>query len=321
MSKKIVIAKESFDNYVDKVREVAEPYGYTVVYEPRPLETGKHLADAEIVMGLGRKILDGTTEELKWVHAQSAGVDWYLNSPYRPKHDVILTNSAGGFGVGVAEHAIMMLLEVLRLNNDYQECVKKRIFRYDLPVRSIKDLDITILGTGDLGKCIAKRLRGFEPARITGVNVRGLDPEGLFDRIVTIDNVDSILPETQTIILCMPGTPETKGFIDARRLSMMRSDAVLVNVGRGNAIVQADLIEALTNGTISGAALDVFEKEPLKEDDPIYDCPNLVMTPHVSGSIIMEHTLKRTCEIFCEELANYLEGRPMGHIVDPDKGY
>ena len=150
MSKKIVIAKESFDNYVDKVREVAEPYGYTVVYEPRPLETGKHLADAEIVMGLGRKILDGTTEELKWVHAQSAGVDWYLNSPYRPKHDVILTNSAGGFGVGVAEHAVMMLLEVLRLNNDYQECVRKRIFRYDLPVRSIKDLDITILGTGDL---------------------------------------------------------------------------------------------------------------------------------------------------------------------------
>lgn len=321
MSKKIVVAKESFADYIDKIREIAEPHGYTVIYEPSPLETGKHLADAEIVMGLGRKILDVTTEELKWVHAQSAGVDWYLNSPYRPKHDVILTNSAGCFGVGVAEHAVMMLLEVLRLNNDYQECVRNRIFRYDLPVRSIKDSDVTILGTGNLGRSIAKRLRGFEPSRITGVNVRGLNPEGLFDRIVKIDDVDSVLSETQVVILCMPGTPETKGFIDARRLAVMRSDAVIVNVGRGNAIVQADLINALKNGAISGAALDVFEKEPLKDDDPIYDCPNLVMTPHVSGSIIMEYTLKKTCEIFCEELANYLEGRPMGHIVDQELGY
>lgn len=321
MSKKIVVAKESFADYIDKIREIAEPHGYTVVYEPRPLETGKHLADAEIVMGLGRKILDGTTEELKWVHAQSAGVDWYLNSPYRPKHEVILTNSAGGFGVGVSEHAVMMLLEVLRLNNEYQEFVRQRIFRYDLKVRSIKDLDVTILGTGDLGRNIAKRLRGFEPARITGVNVRGQNPEGLFDRIVKIGDVDSVLPETQALILCMPGTPETKGFIDARRLALLPGDAVLVNVGRGNAVVQTDLIEALTQGTISGAALDVFETEPLKEDDPIYDCPNLVMTPHVSGSIILEHTLKMTCEIFCEELKNYLEGRPMGHIVDQEKGY
>ena len=321
MAKKIVIAKESFDRYIPPIRELAKKYGYEVVYEPEPLKVGPHLPDAEVVMGLGRKILDGTTEQLKWVAAQSAGIDWYLHSPYRPKHEVILTNMAGGFGVGVSEHAVMMLLEVLRLQPQYQDFVRKRIFRYDLKVRSIKGMKITVLGTGDLGNSVTKRLRGFEPESITGVNMSGRNPEGLYDRIVKQEDVDTILPESQVLILCLPGTPETKGFIDSRRIAMLPKDGVIVNVGRGNAIVQADLIDALEREVISGAALDVFEKEPLKEDDPIYDCPNLVMTPHVSGSIVMEETLKRTFELFYENLENYFEGRPLNNLVDPAKGY
>ena len=321
MAKKIVVAKESFHEYIPRIREVAEKHGYEVIYEPEPLKVAPHLPDAEVVMGLGRKILDGTTEELKWVAAQSAGVDWYLKSPYRPKHEVILTNMAGGFGVGVSEHAVMMLLEVLRKQPEYQEFVNNRIFRYDLKVRSIKESRISILGTGDLGNQTAKRLRAFEPESITGVNVSGRNPDGLYDKIVTQDNVDIILPNTQILILCLPGTKETKGFIDARRIALLPSDAIIVNVGRGNAIVQTDLIDALKNGVISGAALDVFEREPLKEDDPIYDCPNLVMTPHCSGSIVMDYTLKRTCELFCENLDNYLNGRPMNNVVDQKKGY
>ena len=321
MAKKIVIAKESFDEYIPPIRELAAKYGYEVVYEPEPLKVAPNLPDAEVVMGLGRKILDGTTEELKWVAAQSSGIDWYLKSPYRPKHEVTLTNMAGGFGVGVSEHAVMMLLEVLRLQPQYQDFVRKRIFRYDLNVRSIKGTKITVLGTGDLGNSVAKRLRGFEPESITGVNMSGRNPEGLYDRIVKQEDADSILPETQVVILCLPGTPETKGFIDSRRIAMLPRDAVIVNVGRGNAIVQADLIDALKREVISGAALDVFEKEPLKEDDPIYDCPNLVMTPHVSGSIVMEETLKRTFELFYENLENYFEGRPLNNVVDPAKGY
>jgi phosphoglycerate dehydrogenase-like enzyme len=321
MGKKIVITKENFTPYLDKVRELAEPFGYEVVYETEPLKVGQYLPDAEIILGFGRKVLDGATENLKWVCSQAAGVDWFLKSPYRPEHEVILTNCSGAFGAAVAEHAVMMLLEILRLQPDYQKLVSERIFRYDLDVRSIIDLPVTILGTGDLGCQIAKRLRGFEPACITGVNISGRNPDGLFDRIVTQDRVDEMLPETGALIMCLPGTPETKGFMDAHRLALLPREAVLVNVGRGNAIVQSDLIKALTDGTISYAALDVFEKEPLKEDDPIYECPNLLMTPHASGSIQMAHTVRRTFEIFYENLDNYLHGRPMFNVVDQERGY
>ena len=321
MGKKIVITKENFWNYLPKVREVADKYGYEVVYEPEPLKVAPHLPDAEIVMGLGRKILDGTTEELKWVAAQSAGVDWYFRSPYRPKHEVLLTNMAGAFGSGVAENTIMILLEVLRRQPEYQQFVKDRIFRYDLYTRSIEDSRITIAGTGDLGTSVAKRLRAFCPESITGVNVRGTNPENAYDKIITQENIDEVLPETDILILCLPGVPATKGFIDARRLALMPENAVIVNSGRGNAIVQADLIDALTKGTISGAALDVFEKEPLKPDDPIYDCPNLVMTPHSGGSIIADVTIKNTCRMFCENLENYFNGRPLNNLVDQQKGY
>ena len=321
MGKKIVITKENFEPYLDKVRGLAEPFGYEVVYETEPLKVGKHLKDAEIVLGFGRKVLDGATENLKWVCSQAAGVDWFLKSPYRPKHDVILTNCSGAFGVAVAEHAVMMLLEILRKQPAYQKLVSERVFRYDLDVRSIIDLPITILGTGDLGCETAKRLRAFEPASITGVNVKGRNPDGLFDRVVTQDRVEEVLPETGALIMCLPGTPETKGFMDAARLSLLPREAVLVNVGRGNAIVQTDLIKALTDGTISYAALDVYEKEPLKADDPVYDCPNLLMTPHASGSIQMPYTVRRTFEIFCEKLDNYLHGRQLFNVVDQRRGY
>lgn len=321
MPKNIVITKERFDKYIEPLRQLAEPYGYTVIYETEPLKVGQYLADAEIVMGLGRKILDGTTEKLKWVCAQSAGVDWYLNSKYRPQHEVILTNSAGAFGVGVAENAVMLLLEALRRQYDYQQFVKERVFRYDLVTKSIEDLNIAVMGTGDLGQCVAKRLRGFDPAGITGVNVSGRNPGDIYDRIITQDKVDDILPETDAIILCLPGTPETKGFIDRRRIDLMPDDAVIVNVGRGNAIVQDDLISALKEGRLWGAGLDVFEKEPLKEDDPIYDCPNLVMTPHSGGSIMMDNVIRRNFEIFYDNLERYLTGKPMKNIVDPQLGY
>lgn len=321
MGKKIVITKENFEPYLDKVRELAGPFGYEVVYETEPLKVGKHLKDAEIVLGFGRKVLDGATENLKWVCSQAAGVDWFLKSPYRPKHDVILTNCSGAFGVAVAEHAVMMLLEILRKQPAYQKLVSERVFRYDLDVRSIIDLPITILGTGDLGCETAKRLRAFEPASITGVNVKGRNPDGLFDRVVTQDRVEEVLPETGALIMCLPGTPETKGFMDAARLSLLPREAVLVNVGRGNAIVQTDLIKALTDGTISYAALDVYEKEPLKADDPVYDCPNLLMTPHASGSIQMPYTVRRTFEIFYENLDNYLHGRQLFNVVDQQRGY
>ena len=203
----------------------------------------------------------------------------------------------------------MMLLEILRKQPAYQKLVSERVFRYDLDVRSIIDLPITILGTGDLGCETAKRLRAFEPASITGVNVKGRNPDGLFDRVVTQDRVEEVLPETGALIMCLPGTPETKGFMDAARLSLLPREAVLVNVGRGNAIVQTDLIKALTDGTISYAALDVYEKEPLEKSSGLLQLTypeRAILTPHVGwGSV--EARQKCADEVY-ENVRLFIEG-------------
>ena len=109
--------------------------------------------------------------------------------------------------------------------------------------------------------------------------------------------------------------------MNRERIALLNSEAVLVNVGRGNALEQDALAQALREGKLHAAALDVFEKEPLPEEDPLWSCPNLLITPHVAGNLTAPYTVEKNVEIFCSNLKNFLEGRPLMHIVDRNRGY
>ena len=277
------------------------------------------LEEAEIVLSQSAA-LARRSPRLRWFCTPSAGVDHLVREERFRSPDVALTNSSGAYGVTIAEHTVMVILEVLRRQADYAGIVTRREWRRDLPVRSIKGSRILLLGTGDIGRETALRLRAFGPARLTGVSRRGLDPDGLFDRAVPVAMLDSLLPETDILIISLPGTPQTHRLLDADRLARLPGGALLVNVGRGSVLDQQALAAELRAGRLC-AALDVFETEPIPPADPLWACPNLLITPHVAGNMTLPYTRERILSLFLEDFENYCAGRPLRRRVDPQRGY
>ena len=278
------------------------------------------LRDAEILF-TGMPDLPKYAPNLRWLCTPSAGVEPFVKPGVFASPDVLLTNSSGAYGTTIAEHIIMVTLELMRRQMDYTEIVRRREWRRDLPIRSIRNSRVTLLGTGDIGQEAAIRLRAFSPRSLTGVNRSGRNPGDLFDQVVRQDRLDDILPETDLLIMSLPGTPETDGLMSRERLALLPESAFIVNVGRGNAIDQRALAERLASGRLAGAALDVFEREPLPPEDALWDCPRLLITPHTAGNMTLDYTVERIMALFLEDFENYCAGRPLSRLVRRDRGY
>ena len=148
----------------------------------------------------------------------------------------------------------------------------------------------------------------------------GLNPGGLFDRIVQRDHLDEILPETDILIISLPGTRDTFRIISEKQLKRLPDDAVIINVGRGSVIDQQALEAELRSGRLY-AGLDVFEEEPVPPDSSLWTCPRLIMTSHVAGDTTLPHTVDRIVELFLTDFENYCAGRPLTQLVDREIGY
>ncbi len=301
-----------------KIRECAGRYDCSVVFCDDQQEALKEAEDADIVFGMNAALAKAG-EKVKWVCTPSAGVDHFL--PVLRGTDIRLTNSSGAYGLTIAEHIVMVTLEIMRRRPEYVELARSRTWEHDLAVRSICDARITLVGTGDIGKEAAIRLKAFGPKNMTGVNRRGQNPDNLFDKIVTLSEIESVLPETDLLVLSLPSTPETKGLLTEERLHMLPEDAYIVNVGRGNVLDEKALEKILRAGELGGAALDVFEQEPLPADNGLWDCPRLVLTTHVAGNWTLPYTVNRIVDMFVEDIANFFENRPLNNLVDLTAGY
>ena len=302
-----------------RMTEAARAKGFNVLFFDSEKAAASAAAEAEILFSASGDLAKNCPS-LRWQCTPSAGVNQFLGKDNFASPEMMLTNSSGAYGVTIAEHVIMITLEVLRRQMEYSEIVRRREWTRNLPVRSIRNSRIAILGTGDIGRECAIRLRAFGPASITGVNRSGRNPEGLFDRIVLQNEVDAVLRETDILIITLPGTDETFHMLDSRRLGLLPDRALLVNVGRGTVVDQRALEQELRAGRLY-AALDVFEQEPLPPEDSLWDCPNLLMAPHVAGNMTLPYTRDRIVELFLEDFENYCTGRPLARRVNLGKGY
>ena len=300
------------------IRAAAEAHGFTAAFFETDDAARPFVPDAEILFAQSGGLPKSGTK-LRWVCTPSAGVNQFTPDSFASP-DTVLTNSSGAYGVTIAEHIVMVTLEMLRRQPDYNRIVAQREWIRLLPVRSIRGSRITLLGTGDIGQEAVRRLRAFGPADVTGVNRGGCNPGGLFDRILTQDRLDEVLPQTDILVISLPGTPETAGLLDARRLALLPDGALVVNVGRGTVIDQAAMEQELRSGRLC-AALDVFETEPLPQDSSLWDCPNLLLTPHVAGNMTLPYTRERIVGMFLEDFERYCAGEPLAHRVDLKRGY
>lgn len=316
----LVINKLLEEKHIEKIKMVCESVGADVFFCEDESQVPENYQDAQIIYGFAPKIVK-TSQNLKWICLPWAGVDSIMKSGYFANEDCIITNSAGAYGVSISEHIIAVSLVMLRRLNEFFAEINEGKWLYPRAQKSLKDCRITVLGTGDIGSNFAKRARAFEPASLIGVCRSGKSSENVYDRVIPVSELDSVLVQTDLLVMSLPATSETKGIISRSRLNLLPEGAYIVNVGRGSAIDEDALADSLENGHLAGAALDVFQTEPLPKESRLWKTKNLVITPHVAGNLTLAYTKDRNVEMFLEDLKNYTQGRPMQYLVDKKLGY
>jgi phosphoglycerate dehydrogenase-like enzyme len=253
-----------------------------------PAECAKALADADVLCinnasydaTIARSV--GGATKLRWLHFLSSGTDALLrNGGARP--GLIVTNAAEAIGPIVAEHALALALALVRALPAMEAAKRARAWSRDAVTAALSSLDgasVTVLGYGMIGRAIVERAQVFG-ARCTVVRRTGRGTEASSG--ITFTSLDEALVATEVLFVAVPLTSETKGLLDGRRLGLLPANAYLVNVARGAVIDQAALVEALRARRLAGAALDVFDEEPLPGTSPLWTLDKVIVSPHVAG--------------------------------------
>lgn len=254
--------------------------------------------------------------ELRWLQAPAAAPPAGYYYPELVEHPVVVTNFRGIYNDHVAIHAMALTLALARNFQRYLPQQLERRWEPDYQPSTIIHLPeatALIVGVGGIGAALVGYCRAFG-MRVVGVDPRVTEVAGIEMR--PVDDLDSLLPEADVVLLTVPHTPETEGLMDARRFGLMKPSAVLVNVGRGMTVRLDDLRRALMDGEIAGAGLDVFEVEPLPPDHALWTAPNVLLTPHtaVTGPYIDE----RRYEVFADNARSFVTGEPLRNVVDKE---
>ena len=306
---------------LQKLRDTAASCGFSVDFYAENMLSPELAAQYEVLYGLPTPKLLPLMTNLKWFHSAAAGVDAYVKEGLYVDPNAVLTNSAGAYGATISEHIIMVILMLLRQYPYFDEIVRARNWVQEVPMRSIAGSRITVLGTGDIGTTFAKKAKALGAAHICGVRRSAKPAPDCYDKMVTYKELDSVLPDTEILVMALPGTSETVEILNRERIALLPQNAIVVNVGRGSAIEQQALIDALNEQRIAGAALDVMVPEPLPKDHPLWSAKNLLLTPHCSGNFSLGLTEDINVDQFCENLVLYNRGEPLKHLVDRKLGY
>lgn len=253
---------------------------------------------------------------LKWIHCIGAGVEHLLPLDWLPD-TIVLTNNKGVHADKAGEFGLMA---ALMLHNHMPAILtNQRRHVYSTPYGTpIAGSTVVIIGTGSLGGAAAKKLSLLGP-HIIGVNRQGRPVEGCTE-VVTFEKLDEVLPRADIVYLALPETPETRGLMDRRRLDLLKPTCGVANIGRESAMDYNALCAKLNAGELAGAVLDVFSPEPIAEDSPLWDTPNLVITPHVSADD-GDSYIPLTLDLFFRNLERYVTEQPLLNQVDREHGY
>lgn len=258
---------------------------------------------------------------LKWVQLSSAGADAYVKNKEFFK-EIILTNMTGAFGQSVSEYLLTMVLSLYKKMNLYRDLQGQCIWKDRGEEKTLEGKTVLILGAGDIGRSFARLLTIFHTTTI-GIRKNPSGTPEYFHEMHTMDELNRLLPRADVVAMSLPSTPSTRKLMDEKRLRLMKKDAVLLNAGRGDAIVLDDLLKVMSEGHLFGAALDVTDPEPLPKDHPLWKQENVIITPHVSGGSFehLEETYDKILDIILTNLRHYINGEELINQVDLEQGY
>ncbi len=258
---------------------------------------------------------------LRWVQFGHAGMERFVDGPLW-QSDVLITNATGIQAPMIAEWAIGMILYFAKEMPKILANQRTHTWgKFEPRFKPVMGATLGVIGLGHIGSEVARRGKALGMrvlAARRSVGTRRIHADGV-DELFPPAHLHELLAEADYVVVSVPLTKQTRGWIDAKALRAMRPGAIFINVCRGGVVDEAALIEALRSGHLGGAALDVFATEPLPADSPLWDMPNVVISPHQSGAI--EGILNACVDLLCENLRRLHAGRPMLNVVDREKGY
>ena len=336
----VFIASYFEEEYVHRIREVDERL--RVLYKedlvPPPRWPGDHagpaewertpedeeefltmLGEAEVLYDFPRGHVEDLVEaapRLRWVQGSMAGAGEVAQKAGLGETDVVVTTASGIYSGPLAEFVLMAMLQHAKELDHLRRDKAQKIWRQGA-VGSLENKTLCVVGMGSIGRAIAGQARPFG-MRIVGVKrtVREDDEAWDYaDELYPTADLHAALGEADYVAVTLPGTPETQRLLDAEAIAAIKQGAYFVNVGRGSVVDEAALVEALQDGHLSGAALDVFEVEPLPEESPLWELDNVILSAHTTD-VVPDLINAAQTELFCENLRRYLSGEELLNVLD-----
>jgi len=306
-------------DYGEEKMKAVEELGYELLYvKENGISYNESMADAEVLVcydpfdGLDIARLGS----LKWIQLSSIGIDQLPKEKVR-QQQIVVTNNRSGYSIPMGEWIVMSILQLLKNSRELLLRQQDKKWRMDTGVLELYGKTVCFIGTGSIASEAAKRLQGFG-VRITGINTNGRRME-YFDECYPMKELDKVLSQADAVVVSIPGTKETQYLLNENNIPAIKKGACLVNIARGSIIKESALVEALGKGQFRGAALDVFEEEPLPQGNPLWDMENVIITPH--NSWISEMRNERRYNIIYENLRRYMAGESLMNVVDVERGY
>ena len=283
------------------------------------------LAAADILFDFDqthREDLPELAPNVRWIQSTSSGIGQFVAAMGYGERmpNTVFTKASGVHGQPLAEFCLMVMLmfrkDLLRVIRDQSSKHWERYAGTDLEGRTV-----VIVGLGAVGQEVARVSKALR-MRVIGVDLPSFPLDSLSsppDEFFPVGDLHEVLPRAEHLVLIAPHTPETEKLIGAMELALMPQGAVLINIGRGPLVDEPALADALASGHLGGAGLDVFVKEPLSEDSPFWELPNVLVSPHSGSTSDQEN--RRITDLFCENLKRFLAGEPMMNVLDLDRLY
>ena len=277
------------------------------------------LQNAEIIVGNLPPDRLKVCENLKLLQLNTAGTDGYTAPGILPD-GAVLTNATGSYGVGIAEHMVGSLLLLMKKLDLYRLNQEQALWKDEGSVKSIYGSKTLVVGLGDIGSEFAIRMKAMGSS-VTGIRRQNTEKPDYVDALFQMERLYECLSEADIVAASLPNTKETVKIFDEKAFGSMKKGSYFINVGRGNAVDQDALFDALSSGHLAGAAIDVTDPEPLPSDSKLWNAPNIFITPHVSGGFHLKETHDRIVRIAAENIKHLINDEPLISVVDMETGY
>jgi len=302
----------------DKIKKIEELGFNVILTEEKNIIYQPQYKDIEVMICNNpfQNLEVDKLENLKWIQLISAGADRVPLADILNKN-ILLTTAGGGYSPAIAEWIIAKIMELYKKSRYYYQNQLNKEWNKDRDIKELTNKKILFFGTGSIAQETAKRLKAFD-CKLYGINTNGR-LTNYFNQCFTFEKADNIISEADINIITLPLTPQTYKIINYDLLNKMKKDSILINVSRGKIIDQKDLIRLLAEGHFYGAALDVFENEPLEKDSLLWEMENVIISPHVAYA--SEYRFDRVFNVICQNLKRFKNKKKLHNIVEMIKGY